>query len=74
MDLFGPFLFMACNTVTSPGQSGTFADRQVKATNCMVCFPAQCVCHQVQSRFPYFGQAGYLIQTDLFHEPTSWEV
>ena len=28
-------------------------------------FPAQSVCHHIQSGTPYLGQAGYLVQTGL---------
>ena len=39
------------------GLSGTFSDRPAKVTNCMVIFPAQSVCHHIQSGLPYLGQA-----------------
>ena len=48
------------------GLSGTLTDRPAKVTDCTVTFPAQSVCHHVQSGTPYLGQAGYLIQTGLF--------
>ena len=49
------------------GLLGTFTDRPAKVTDCTVIFPAQSVCHHVQSGTPYLGQAGYLIHTGLFH-------
>ena len=49
------------------GLWGTFTDRPAKGTDCTVIFPAQSVCHHVQSGSPYFGQAGCVIQTGLLH-------
>ena len=47
------------------GPSGTFTDRLAKVTDCTVIFPAQSLCHHIQSESPYFGQAGNMIQTLL---------
>ena len=49
------------------GLSGTFTDRLAKVTDCMVIFPAQSVCHQVQSGSKYLGQAECVIQTGLLY-------
>ena len=49
------------------GLSRTFADGPTKVTNCTLIFPAQSVCHHVQSGSPYLGQAGYMIQTGLLY-------
>ena len=53
--------------VTFPGQSGTFTDKLAEVTYCTVCFPTQSVCHHIQSGTPCLVQAGYLIETGLFH-------
>ena len=46
--------------------SGTLTDRSAKVTDCTVTLPTQSVCLYIQSGSPYLGQAGYLLQTDLF--------
>ena len=45
---------------------GTLTDRPAKVTDCTVTLPTRLVSHHVQSGSPYLGQAGYLLQTDLF--------
>ena len=52
--------------VNFTGLSGTLTDRLAKVTDCTVTLPARSVSHHVQSRSPYLGQAGYLLQTNLF--------
>ena len=52
------------------GLSGRFIDRLAKVIDCSVISPvcsAQSVCHHIQSRSPYLGQARCTIQTGLFY-------
>ena len=39
------------------GLSGTVTDRLAKVTDCIVTFPAQSICHHLQSGSLYLGQA-----------------
>ena len=49
--------------VNFTGLSGTLTDRLAKVTDCTVTLPTRLVSHHVQSKSPYLGQAGYLLQT-----------
>ena len=59
--------------VNFTGLSGTPTDRAAKVTDSAVILPSWLVSH-IQSGSPYLGQAGYLLQTGLFDQPTSREV
>ena len=54
-----------CMTQTFPTGLEKFTDRQGKIIDWTVCFPAQSVCHHIQSGSLYLEQARHVIQTGL---------